>query len=143
MLTILTILLTISSALSPEEISCGIVANFTHWDLTPMSATNNNNTYYSSGNLTWNMCQYIEGLGNDTKTFAYLKMNETRYPLTSGILPASSAHLDSSENIDGITYTYGSDTKCLFNGNDTFGFQNTVICNKNVSGAGLVISVRD
>jgi len=153
MLAILTVLATIATAaIKTEEMSCTIVANLTHWELNSMKATEDVNgtlAYYSRGPLTWNMCQYIDplnapnGYGSDTKSFAYLNLNGTISPLTSEMIPAAKSHQDSNGNIDGLTYTFKSDSVCSFNSNETFGFQNTVICNKNVTGAGSVVSTRD
>lgn len=155
MRAILAILTTLASAaldINPEEMSCTLVANQTAWDLTDMKATKTNGTfnYYSKSGITWNMCQYIDplsapkGYSNDTDAFAYMTVGKTVYPLTSGILPDADSHLDKNGSIDGVTYTFSSDTKCPFSKkNETFGFQNSVICNKNVTGAGSVVSVKD
>ena len=65
------------------------------------------------------------------------------YPLTKGFKPVTSAHYDSNKNMDGLTYTFTTADECIYNKNETFGFQNTVLCNKNVTGLGAVISVEN
>ena len=95
------------------------------------------------------MCQYIDPknapkmFGNDTKSFAYLTSGNKTYPLTTGFLPAMAPHKDSQNVTDGLTYTFSSETVCPFKKNETFGFQNSVICAKNVTGAASIVSVTD
>lgn len=73
-------------------------------------------------------------------------MDYTIYPLSSGVGVTETAHLDSTTNVtDGITYTFTSTTQCAFNDTEKAGFQNTVLCDKSITGqgAGQIVSVVD
>jgi hypothetical protein len=103
-----------------EAASCTLVADLSTWDLRSMEKESSQ-SYYTSGSLTWNLCEYIKfantnvsanatAQGLKDTTFAYQVVNFTIYPLTSGFIPSPDAHTDSDNNIDGITYTFKSDS---------------------------------
>lgn len=78
-----------------------------------------------------------------------MKRNGTLYPLTHGVLPFTSPYEAGNAtgiagNSTGITYRYESETECIFNSSQNFGFVHHVLCDKNVTaqGAAQIVSVK-
>jgi hypothetical protein len=153
-----------------QELACLLYDDYSTFDLRPMAS----DAGYSSGSLHWNMCREIVWSdtsypSREDATFAYLVDGSNVYPLTTEEIiaypttevlytPCTQAMIDQEEPacfkldegdaasvVNGIAYTFESETVCPYNTAEEvkFSFRVNVVCDEAFAdvGEGQVDSV--